>query len=170
METSKQSGLFDNEASIYHQLQPLQGIIIPKYLGLASIEGKRAHLLSDIGGMAMIKEEMPRFERATLQNMISLPIRLIREHGVRLEDLSMYNVHLCGEAFRIVDLAHARIVTPEATGADAEDHDQVQDLVERFQSRQDALISLAKPVKRRRRGRLGNRPTATGRISKPLRE
>ncbi|KAJ0315905.1 hypothetical protein COL5a_011822 [Colletotrichum fioriniae] len=52
------TALFDNEALIYDRLQPLQGSVIPGYLGLTSIAGRRAHLLSDIGGMLMAKEEL----------------------------------------------------------------------------------------------------------------
>ncbi|OHF00194.1 hypothetical protein CORC01_04602, partial [Colletotrichum orchidophilum] len=54
--------LFDNEALIYDRLRILRRNIIPRYLGLTSIAGTRPHLLSDLGGMAMIKEEMPRFQ------------------------------------------------------------------------------------------------------------
>ncbi|KAK1639474.1 hypothetical protein BDP81DRAFT_391575 [Colletotrichum phormii] len=38
------TGLFNNEALIYNRLRPLQGSIIPRYLGFASITGRRAHL------------------------------------------------------------------------------------------------------------------------------
>ncbi|KAI3558186.1 hypothetical protein CABS03_02652 [Colletotrichum abscissum] len=105
------TALFDNEALIYDRLQPLQGSVIPRYLGLASIAGRRAHLLSDIGGMSMIKKELLRTDPATnFEEMISVSLCLIRQHGVRLEYLDPSNVHLCGDALCIVDLEHAQLI------------------------------------------------------------
>ncbi|KAK0379012.1 hypothetical protein CLIM01_03647 [Colletotrichum limetticola] len=117
--------LFDSEALIYDRLRPLQGSVIPRYLGLASIAGRRAgrraHLLSDIGGMSMIKKELLRTDPATnFEEMISVSLRLIRQHDVRLHYLDPSNVHLCGDALCIVDLEHAQLIPSDLSHGEEE--------------------------------------------------
>ncbi|TQN73260.1 hypothetical protein CSHISOI_02223 [Colletotrichum shisoi] len=153
--------LFDNESRVYERLQELQGTAIPRYLGLAKIDGVRAHLLSDIGGAALIEETVPRIELRKLSDMLKLPVGQIGRLGVRLGDLSLLNVHLCGEAVRIVDLEHAQI-TAEWTAEDEAWHeDQICSLVERIERRKEALAKWEKMATRKGRRELrraGQRP------------
>ncbi|KAE9566300.1 hypothetical protein CGMCC3_g17518 [Colletotrichum fructicola] len=137
-EGPERKDLFDREISIYDQLRPLQGNAIPQYLGLASIEGVRALLLSDIGGVAMSQMESPLFDGAKLEEMIATPLNLIRQHGVTLGYLSMCNIHWCDDAFRVVDLAHAQIVSEESESDPVKE--QVRDLVGCFQARHKELL------------------------------
>ncbi|KAK1459038.1 hypothetical protein CMEL01_02037 [Colletotrichum melonis] len=135
--------LFDNEALIYDRLRPLQGSVIPRYLGLASIAGRRAHLLSDIGGMSMIKKELLRTDPATdFEEMISVSLRLIRQHDVRLDYLDPSNVHLCGDALCIVDLEHAQLIPSDLSHEEEEEEEdrlreQVRHFVDIIQARRD---------------------------------
>ncbi|KAK1728121.1 hypothetical protein CaCOL14_000580 [Colletotrichum acutatum] len=119
--------LFENETLIYDRLQPLQGSVIPRYLGLASIAGRRAHLLSDIGGMSMAEKELLRTDPATnFEEMVSVSLRLIRQHDVRLEYLDPSNVHLCGDALCIVDLEHAQLI-PSDLSHEVEGEEEEED-------------------------------------------
>ncbi|KAK1514122.1 uncharacterized protein CCOS01_14062 [Colletotrichum costaricense] len=137
------TALFENEALIYDRLQPLQGSVIPRYLGLAGIAGRRAHLLSDIGGMSMIKKELLRTDPATnFEEMISVSLCLIRQHGVRLEYLDPSNVHLCGDALYIVDLEHAQLIPSDLSHEEEEEEEdrlreQVRHFVDNIQARRD---------------------------------
>ncbi|KAH9225576.1 hypothetical protein K456DRAFT_1731795 [Colletotrichum gloeosporioides 23] len=155
--------LFDNEVAVYDRLRSLQGDIIPEFLGVASIAGKRALLLSDIGGMAMMRAEMPRFDNAKLKELLVRPVDLVRKQGIALGDLSMCNVHWCGDAFRLVDFAHARTISPQDPANLV--RDQVDDLVKCFQARKDALLQIAKLASRRTRRRSAKRSRKTARAT-----
>ncbi|KAK1837345.1 hypothetical protein CCHR01_20034, partial [Colletotrichum chrysophilum] len=81
----------------------------------------------------MSQMESPLFSGAKLEEMIAIPLTLIRQHGVTLGYLSMCNIHWCDDAFRLVDLAHAQIVSEESESDPVKE--QVRDLVGCFQAR-----------------------------------
>ncbi|KAK2022500.1 hypothetical protein LX32DRAFT_629796 [Colletotrichum zoysiae] len=134
--------LFDNELRVYRHLQSLQGNVIPECLGVAKIDGVRALLLSDIGGVSMLDLGMPRLEQATLEHKLALPVRLIRQSGVHLGDFKMGNVHWCGNAFRVLDFEHAEILPANSKFEEADVQNQVQYVSEPFLMRQEARAKM----------------------------
>ncbi|KAK2052374.1 hypothetical protein LY76DRAFT_526803, partial [Colletotrichum caudatum] len=137
-EHSGNRDLFDNELRVYRHLQSLQGKVIPECLGVAEIDGVRALLLSDIGGVSMLDSGMPPFEQATLEDKLAFPVRLIRQLGVHLGDFKMGNVHWCGDAFRVLDFEHAEILTENTKCEEGDLQDQVRCVSEPFWMRQEA--------------------------------
>ncbi|KAJ0162993.1 hypothetical protein CTA2_3676, partial [Colletotrichum tanaceti] len=155
--------LFDNELRVYHQLQSLQGTIIPKYLGLATIDGVRALVLSDIGGISMLDQGMPQFDRMKLETMLAFPVRTIRQRGVHLGDLSMRNIHWCRDAFRFLDFEQAEILPEKADVEEEYVQDQVLCVSEPFQRRQEARAKMKILAKRRPFGSLRSATSRVGR-------
>ncbi|KAK1585030.1 uncharacterized protein LY79DRAFT_559570 [Colletotrichum navitas] len=142
--------LFDNELRVYRHLQSLQGTVIPECLGLAKIDGVRALLLSDIGGVSMLDSGMPRLEQATLEHKLAFPVRLIRQSGVHLGDFKMGNVHWCGDAFCVLDFEHAEILPVNSKFEEADVQKQVQYVSEPFLMRQEASAKMTRLIQRKR--------------------
>lgn len=163
-EDGERSEDFENEIRIYERLQNLQGTIIPEYFGLASIEGVRALVLSDLGGIALFEEGMPHFEQDRLEEMLARPIRLIRQMGVYLSDLASRNIHWCGDEFRFMDFEDAKTVIEEAENDEADILKMARWLSENIMDRQKtrakmaALPKLAARERRRRRKQLEGVP------------
>lgn len=44
---------FDNEVNAYARLKPLQGVVVPKLYGQVRLDGKRALLLQNVGGVSL---------------------------------------------------------------------------------------------------------------------
>ncbi|WQF86477.1 Putative protein kinase-like domain superfamily [Colletotrichum destructivum] len=160
-EDCKYRHLFDSEIRVYEHLQDLQGSAIPIMYGLGTIDGDRALVMSDIGGTALIEEETPRMENSQLEAKLVPVLRQIRSQGVRLQDLSSLNVHLCEGEIRIVDFEAAEILVGDQDDEESDMAGQVQDLVDFYERRRKGLEAIAKPHNRRKRH--SRRPRTHGR-------
>lgn len=95
--------LFDAEVMAYRHMQALQGDFIPKFYGVTKVAGSRAMILSDIGGVTLMDENMPSMEEDQLRHGLRKPLEAIRLCGVLLEDVSPQNVHYCEGNFITFD-------------------------------------------------------------------
>jgi hypothetical protein len=137
-------GFFNTELSCYNKMEALQGIYIPTLLGITSVNGIRALILSDIGGVSMIDERMPYLEESFLRANLRKPLEEIRRSGVYHEDLSLHNIHYIAGKFMVVDFEHGRINQSTEQVLMEEDVDrQINEMVTNYQRRQKGIRSIA---------------------------
>ncbi|KJZ77306.1 hypothetical protein HIM_03030 [Hirsutella minnesotensis 3608] len=136
--------LFETEQRFYEKLQHLQGRVIPRYYGLASVDGTPALVLSDVGGIMMLDEKMPSLAESCLREKLREPLEEIRAAGVLLEDVSLTNIHYCSDGvFRVLDFELVKMDQPVDDVIVKEDVGlQVESIVERYQERQAAIREL----------------------------
>ncbi|PHH89224.1 hypothetical protein CDD83_6477 [Cordyceps sp. RAO-2017] len=141
---AENESLFETEQRCYDKLHYLQGRLIPRYYGLASIDGTPALVLSDVGGITMLNEGMPWLAESYLRETLRKPLEEIRAAGVLLEDVSLTNMHYCGGGvFRVLDFELVKMDQSVDGPVVREDVDsQVESLVDRYQERQVAIREL----------------------------
>lgn len=94
---------FDNEVSIYKKLKPIQGKVVPVYYGEASFEGKRALVLSDVGGDPLYSPQIPVFTKEDFTEKMSQAIGALHQLGVEHDDNFLPNYHLVNNRIFILD-------------------------------------------------------------------
>lgn len=100
------------------------------YFGVAEIEGSRAHVLSDVGGIPLLDESMPNVEEEELERLLRALLQKVKDAGVYHQDVTLFNIHLCEGSLKIMDFELAEIVSPGGEVADVEQ--QLEDLMTRF--------------------------------------
>ncbi|KAJ4327747.1 hypothetical protein N0V84_001856 [Fusarium piperis] len=100
---------FDIEKAAYEQLEPAQGsIIIPRFHGQIEYDGKRALILSDIGGYCVATPEGAVLDEEDFRPLLEKALTSISKLGVNHDDSKLDNFHLVTEngkdRIMIVDL------------------------------------------------------------------
>ena len=99
---------FENEKRMYAKLRALQGSVIPVCFGEASVEGRRALVLSDVGRITLCDPPSYERDKNEMGNMIDNAFRAITKLGVEYGDIKLDNFHLVstcgGEKIMVVDL------------------------------------------------------------------
>jgi hypothetical protein len=107
---------FENEKTIYARLSALQGLTIPVYFGEASVEGRRALILSDVGRVSLCGKPSLERDREDIARMIDEPLRAITKFGVEYNDVKLDNFHIVsangGDRIMIVDLESVAELDP----------------------------------------------------------
>lgn len=104
---------------MYARLSALQGLIIPVYFGEASLEGRRALVLSDIGRVTLC--DQPSLQRGSngVSRMTDAAFRALTKFGVEYGDIKLGNFHLVsaseGDRVMIVDLESIEDMDPQKT-------------------------------------------------------
>lgn len=99
---------FDNEKAIYQTLAPVQGKAVPVCYGEAECTetettGKRALVLSDIGGVSLHEDDARGLDVAELEGMLSEPFRALAVLKVSHDDYKLDNYRLVGGKIMIID-------------------------------------------------------------------
>lgn len=131
--------LFDTEAKIYRHLQRLQGEHIPKLYGIAIMGGSRAMVLSEVGGLTMVDENMPLLEESLLREKLRKPLQAIRLAGVYHEDVGPKNILYCDGEFVVLDFELAKVCVGSVQEMAEEVDMQIDDLVYYYKKRQRAI-------------------------------
>ncbi|KAM7188715.1 hypothetical protein V8F33_010485, partial [Rhypophila sp. PSN 637] len=95
---------FDTEKATYARLRPLQGIVIPEFLGEVRYEKTRAMLLSDIGGACLAAAEGSLLEVADFRRMLHEALHSFAPFRILPEDVKLANFHYTGDKVMVVDL------------------------------------------------------------------
>ncbi|RMJ05141.1 hypothetical protein CDV36_014195 [Fusarium kuroshium] len=99
---------FDMEKAAYEQLEPMQGIVIPRCYGQIEYDGKRALILSDIGGYCVATPEGAVLDEEDFRPLLKKALTSISKLGVSHDDNKLDNFHLVTEdgkdRIMIVDL------------------------------------------------------------------
>lgn len=108
---------FDTERSTYEELACLQGLVIPTCYGQVQSDGKRALVLSDIGGACVASPEGAVLTEQDVQPLFEQALGTLVSHGISHGDLKLDNFDLVGNpgnrAIMIVDLESVDIIQPE---------------------------------------------------------
>lgn len=112
---------FDTEKATYTLLQPLQGLVIPRYHGQITYDGTRALILSDIGGKCIATPEGAVLREEELRPLFEKALKALMDHGVSHDDIKLDNFHLVEdgteERVMVVDLERVDV------GLEQEDRD-----------------------------------------------
>lgn len=99
---------FEREKATYEYLQPLQGVTIPRYYGCLDYEGKKALVLSNIGGACLATPEGAVLDERDLRELVMEALTALTSMGVAYDDTKLDNFHLVTDNGRdkimIVDL------------------------------------------------------------------
>jgi hypothetical protein len=99
---------FEREKATYEYLRPLQGVTIPRYYGCSDYEGKKALVLSNIGGACLATPEGAVLNEKDLRELATEALRALFSMGVAYDDTKLDNFHLVTDNGRdkimIVDL------------------------------------------------------------------
>ncbi|PNY27840.1 Uncharacterized protein TCAP_02243 [Tolypocladium capitatum] len=110
---------FDREVNAYHQLESLQGDVIPQLYGQTlCCQGKatrRAMVLSDVGDMAFCEADFPPIDVHLLTNMLEDAYRAIAKFGLFQVDCKLDNCHLFDGKIVILDLEQLGPLPHDAT-------------------------------------------------------
>lgn len=87
---------FDAEKQNYAKLRPLQGVVIPKFLGEVTHEEscERAILLSDVGRAAMCTPPRALLEVDEFRRLLRQALTACAEFGLFPDDERLDNFHL----------------------------------------------------------------------------
>jgi hypothetical protein len=95
---------FNHEIQMYDRLKPIQGVVVPRYYGVATVEeGKRALVLSDIGGRQLAKVSYADISFDELKGMVKSAVAAIFRLGIFPADANLVNCHVVGQRVMIVD-------------------------------------------------------------------
>ncbi|KFH47537.1 hypothetical protein ACRE_016130 [Hapsidospora chrysogenum ATCC 11550] len=138
---------FEGEKATYARLRPLQGIVIPEFLGEVDYENTPALLLSDIGGECLATPQGALLEVADLRRMLFQAPTALSQFGILQCDEKLDNFHHVEDKIMIVDLEMVTQghVSEEDLKLDAEG--AVDDLARDYEDGQyclwkDGLISV----------------------------
>jgi hypothetical protein len=92
------------ENATYAKPRPLQGVVIPRCFGEFKYEGKRALLLSDIGGACLATAEGGLLEIADIRRMLRQTLDALAPFGIMQDDSKLDNYHVVGDRIMAVDL------------------------------------------------------------------
>ncbi len=95
---------FETEKETYTKLRPLQGTVIPRYFGELRYEGKRAILLSDIGGACLATPEGLLLEMDDFRRMMYEATEALARFGIVHDDIKLDNYHVTGDKIMVLDL------------------------------------------------------------------
>ncbi|KAK0701107.1 hypothetical protein B0T21DRAFT_379317 [Apiosordaria backusii] len=95
---------FEMEKATYARLRPLQGTVIPKFLGELRCDNTRALLLSDIGGVCLATPEGALLEVADFRRMLYQALTAVSQFRILQEDIKLDNFHHIGDKIMVVDL------------------------------------------------------------------
>lgn len=101
--------MFENERGVYEVLKPLQGTVIPCYYGLASYDGCRAHVLSDVCGKRLweIYTTRPENDDHILEDRIQEAFKALYKYRIEHGDAELHNIFEVGERIMLVDFEFA---------------------------------------------------------------
>ncbi|KAF9774738.1 hypothetical protein IL306_007231 [Fusarium sp. DS 682] len=85
---------FEREKATYEHLRPLQGVNIPQFYGCAEYNGKRAIVLSNIGGFCLATPEGAVLAEKDLRELLSQALNALADMGVAHDDTKLDNFHL----------------------------------------------------------------------------
>ena len=85
---------FERERAIYEQLRPLQGVVIPHCYGCVNYDGKRALILSNIGGACLATPAGAVLAEKDLKPLLSQALTALAQMGVAHDDTKLDNFHL----------------------------------------------------------------------------
>lgn len=130
---------FDAEKAAHAKLRPLQGIVIPEYLGELDYGIARAHLLSDEGGASLATPEVALVEATEMERMLRQAMLALSELGVLQGDTKLDNFHVDGDKIMVLDLERL-----DGGGMSRDEllsmvECEVEELMRRYESTQDAL-------------------------------
>jgi RIO-like serine/threonine protein kinase len=135
---------FAREREFYERFSQLQGQYIPRFYGIATVDCTEALVLSDVGGITLMDESMPNLSKEELERNLRNILRPIRDAGVKLEDVSLFNIHYTEDG-RVIALDFEEVETDlpcdEAT-VERDVESQVGDLVKDYQLRQKGIQAL----------------------------
>jgi hypothetical protein len=99
--------LFDIEMKAYGRLQPLQGVIIPRFYGTLRYNGTRAMLLERLGGISMSSPEGATMRLEELSALLQPCYRAIHAFDVAVDDTNLSNFQLVDGRMMMMDLESA---------------------------------------------------------------
>ena len=106
------------EKAAYEKLEPVQGSVIPRCFGQIEYDGKRALILSDIGGYCIATPEGAVLDEKDFRPLLKKALTSISKLGVSHDDNKLDNFHLVTEDGKdrvmIVDLEMVDTGLPEA--------------------------------------------------------
>ncbi|KAF4452239.1 hypothetical protein FALBO_16215 [Fusarium albosuccineum] len=88
---------FNRERAAYVKLEPVQGVTTPMYYGCIDYDGKRASILSDIGGACVATPEGAVLEPDDLRVLSDQALTALTKLGVSHDDIKLDNFHLVTE-------------------------------------------------------------------------
>lgn len=95
---------FEEERVAYTRLESLQGVYVPRYIGIVRNGDRPAHILSDIGGNSLATPAGAVLEPEDFDRLISETLNALGSCLVLHGDLKMDNYHLVGNKIMAVDL------------------------------------------------------------------
>jgi hypothetical protein len=122
----------------YVKLRPLQGVVIPRCFGDLIYKGKRALLLSDIGGACLATAEGGLLEMADFRRMLRQTLDALALFGILQDDSKLDNYHVIGDRIMAVDLERVNEgLTDKMLSFHIES--EVDELAERYEATQYCL-------------------------------
>lgn len=85
---------FEREKATYEYPRPLQGVTIPRYYGCSDYEGKKALVLSNIGGASLATLEGAVLDEKDLRELVTEALVALSSRGVAYDDTKLDNFHL----------------------------------------------------------------------------
>ncbi|KAM6520135.1 hypothetical protein FALCPG4_013686 [Fusarium falciforme] len=85
------------EKAAYEKLEPVQGSVIPRCFGQIEYDGKRALILSDIGGYCIATPEGAVLDEKDFRPLLKKALTSISKPGVSHNDNKLDNFHLVTE-------------------------------------------------------------------------
>lgn len=85
------------EKAAYEKLGPVQGSVIPRCFGQIEYDGKRALILSDIGGYCIATPEGAVLDEKDFRPLLKKALTSISKLGVSHDDNKLDNFHLVTE-------------------------------------------------------------------------
>lgn len=96
---------FENEKVMYKRLEPLQGRVIPIFLGEAEYNGSPAIMLSHIDGvLPFAQNQNPPLTAKQFETQAEFALREFAKFGVAHGDTKLDNFLICGDHVKVVDL------------------------------------------------------------------
>jgi hypothetical protein len=108
---------FDTEQATYDKLKCLQGLIIPTCYGQVQCEGRRALVLSDIGGACVATPEGAVLREKDIRPLFDQALSALASQGISHDDMKLDNFHLVrhgsNRAIMVVDLERVNELAPD---------------------------------------------------------
>ncbi|CAG8357793.1 unnamed protein product [Penicillium salamii] len=88
---------FAQEIAAYHRLQPLQGLLIPKFFGTGYFMDRPALVISEIVGNTLerLAQSKLDFSRDVLESQLTIALRTFYDRGVEYWDDRLDNFFFC---------------------------------------------------------------------------
>lgn len=96
---------FSNEKEMYKRLEPLQGRIIPSFLGDATYRGRPSILVSYIEGILPYEQDINSpMTMEEFRSKVEVSLRELKFFGVSYSDMKLGNFIICGDRIVVIDM------------------------------------------------------------------